>query len=122
MPSLETAGDIILSPEIKIKNSFTPDIAMIRQIYDSLDKTERTIDLKEYLVKQVDEALGEENRRKAAEAYGLDISRIAPDEAMLFYAQSGESERFALENMRYRADQDLGYIKNYYKKYLSEKK
>jgi hypothetical protein len=118
METLETST----TNEAGIRNTFIPDIEMIRRIYDGLEKQERTMGMKEYLRKQTDEALSEENKVLAAAAYGKDIDFIAPDEAMLFYSLSGQSERFSLENMRFRNDKTLDEIKGYYKKYLPDEK
>lgn len=107
---------------IMIANNFQPNIAEIEEIYKNLEGIKRWMGRQQYIDLQQAEALNEENRQEAAAAHHKDVSLVTPDEAMMYYALSGKVEDFAIRNMRFREDQTLGYIQDYYKKYLSEKK
>lgn len=114
--TLDTASGIM------IKNKFEPNIEEIQAIFDNLESVERHMSRQQYIDLQEEEALGEENKKEAAEAHHKDAELVSPDEAMMYYALSGKVEEFAIRNMQFRDDQTLEYIKNYYKKYLPEQK
>lgn len=101
----------------KVKYAFSaPDKEEIKRILGELPTAERKMSLEEYVAKQLSEALSDENRHEAELILGK--VHLSDDDLMLYYAKSGKSESFALENIRYRADQTPEYIEKYYSKYL----
>jgi hypothetical protein len=117
--SIETIDSV---SGIAIENKFKPNLEEIQMIYDGLEKVERYLSNEQYKDIEEAEALSEENKKEAAEAYHKDISMVAPDDAMMYYTLCGKAEQFSIKNMQFRKELDLEFIKGYYKHYLSAQK